>query len=56
MKRIKVLGEIYLEIEALVIKKTDLKDQDEKDRNTILIIDGLSRLFSSEINGFTIFD
>ncbi len=44
--------EIYLEIEALVIKKTDLKDQDEKDRNTILIIDGLSRLFSSEINGF----
>jgi hypothetical protein len=46
--------EIYLEIEEQVIKKTNLKDHDEeKDRNTILIIDGLSRLFSTEINGFS---
>lgn len=45
--------EIYLEIEALVAPKTISKDHDEKDRNTIFVLDGLARLFSTEINGFT---
>lgn len=43
----------YHEIEALVADKRNATASPSSSRNTILAIDGLARLFTTEINGFT---
>ncbi len=45
--------EIFHDIEALLVPETTTNEHGEKEHNTILILDGLARLFSAEINGFT---
>jgi len=42
----------YNEIEALVADKHNVKASNSESKNTILAIDGLARLFTTEVNGF----
>ncbi len=45
--------EFFYEIEASVVQMTGSKGNIEREHNNILVLDGLARLFSAEINGFT---
>jgi len=45
--------EIFQDIESLLVPEMIKNEQGEKEHNTILILDGLARLFNTKINGFT---